>query len=553
MLCLAALVATALAALSTSLLARNTFITIPLAVPTLDGFYNAHITDSNAHVAGGRIDLVQPDLWLIDGAAVPDCSVLELYLESVDSALWSSLFLADGLTYPANECYVDGAYIPVATTTAVSGLSTLVTTTAATSTGTSAYDVPYPNGVSAVGFLTQANFTWDTTDNEALALDDFAFVLVTQTNKYSGGFGLASHPQGLGLLDYFYDKGLIVGKGYSIVFDNYADLNDTAGALLLGAVDTQYVSGSFYAFPSIPYVDWNENQLDRVLPIIALDSIVLENQDTAQQVTLLDGYAVPVLLDSRLSFSYLPLTILINLAVQANAYYNLDSERWIVKCSDISGSNAVLKFAIGPLTISIPLEDLMVDAFYGDNYLYFSGGSRACFLNVLPSSSLGYSSLGLPFLSHIYMAMDNEAGNIAMGVFNSNVLILLSDYDFSSSASSFNTAYNASAYEQGTSTKGYILSGHIPFATTVNATLSYTLTFFSANATVADAIPSRLSDVTISLGEVYTGSAGSKSASAASARTSSGGAAVQSYTKTDRTYVLYLVLLAGSVMGLALA
>lgn len=504
------------------------FITVPLAVQTGDNFYNALITDAAGSELGVRLDLLQPDIWLMNGNLVVACDVLNSYYNSLYSTATSYLdqvsFTYSGTVWAATECQMAGAYYPVTTTSENSASSTPAAAQTPLLGLASAISIPYPNGVVAEGHIRADNFSIGTTDNTRIELDNFSFLLADETNMFAGGLGLANNPHGLGLLDTLVASGKILSRGYLTYFSGYSDTNTTAGELLLGAVNQKYYSGNFYQFPVLPYVGLDGAR--STLPIVLLDGFVLENLNTSQLVSLSVGLPEPFVLDSRLSYSYIPLSYIVNLAVQTNAFYNLENNRWIVKCLDFQNSNALLHFKFGPLTVKIPLTALIVDAYYGDSFLYFSTGVRACFLNVLPSSDLGYSSLGLPFLTNIYLAMDNDGGQVAMANANGDLDLEQSDFSFLDSPSALPTAV-ASASNVTSSTVAYIQSGTIPFATKANySSTSVTMTFFTASGTGADAVLARFSGVTIVSGEVYITGAQAMStgasASAANARTSSG-------------------------------
>ncbi|SGZ46826.1 CIC11C00000002983 [Sungouiella intermedia] len=550
--------------LTTSL--TNTFITIPLAVPSDDAYYNAQVTDGTGNQMGVRVDLLQPDVWLMNGLDIIDCSVLVTYLKEHSGASTALSISYSNEEWAASVCHMAGAYTPetVITTTEASTTSTYtltinVNTAALTSVG-------YPNGIFAEGVMYYANLSLGTTLNNKVDLTDFRFILADDSNMYAGGLGLSRHPDNLGLLGTLKQQGRILGSGYSLFLSGYENLNSTGGELLLGAVNKKYFTGSLYLFPYIPYEGWN-TQLGAFapLPIMALESLFLENIDTGEQVTLSSGVPLPLVLDTRLSYSFLPLDYIIDLAIQTNAYYNSEYRRWIVRCLDITSSNATIHFQFGPLDVSIPLSALIYDAYYGESFLYFTNGERACFLNVMPDTLLGYSSLGLPFLSHVYLAMDNEAGNVAMAAGNPNVTVNTLNFDFSQSASTF-ASYSASQAANATNatagtTIAYIQSGFIPFATSVNYTSdnSYTMTFFSANSSNAQTIPTRFTMATIQSGEVYltggdasTVSGPMASASAANAHTlKSEGLSVKSYfVSREASIIPYVLLLTGTVMAL---
>lgn len=515
---------------------------------------------------GVRVDLLQPDLWLLNGMDIVDCSVLQSYYDMHSDASINSISYSSK-EWAASMCHLAGAYTPVEVgTTVVSSKTSTFTSTIAIPASSPASSVAYPNGIFADGVVLSSNFSLGTTSNNRIDLDDFQFFLASETNMYAGGLGLSRHPQNLGVLDTLKDQGRILASGYSLFLTGYSNQNTSAGELLLGAVDQKYYTGSFYLFPLISYEGWQSLDSFSPLPIMVLERLFLENIDTNQKVTL-SSAAVPLVLDTRLSYSFLPLEIVINLAIQTNAYYNSQYQRWLVRCLDITGSNATMHFQFGPLDISIPLTALIYDAYYGDNYLYFSSGVRACFLNVMPDTSLGYSSLGLPFLSHVYLAMDNEAGNVALAAGNPEELIDPQDFIFSQSPSalpSFKASLVANnSIEATRTTIAYIESGFIPFATSANySSLGFTMTFFSANSSKGGTIPGIFTVATILSGEVYvTGSDGSTisgskaSASAANAQTPmSQGISVKSYiVSREASYLPYVLLLSSILMILVMS
>lgn len=537
-------------------------------MPSDDAYYNAQVTDASGNEMGVRVDLLQPDVWLLNGLDIVDCSVLQTFYQHHSDASVSSISYASR-QWGASVCHLAGAYTPVEVVTTVEKSETTILTETTDPASTMPSSVVYPNGIWAEGVLQTANLSIGTTTNNRIDLDEIQFFLASGTNVYAGGLGLSKHPQNLGLLDTLKDQGRILSSSYSLFLSGYANLNSTAGELLLGAVDQKYYSGPLYLFPLIPYERWGSPDTFAPLPILVLEKLFLENIDTHQKVTLSGDQPIPLVLDTRISYSFLPLEIIINLAIQTNAYYNSQYQRWLVRCLDITGSNATMHFQFGPLDIAVPLTSLIYDAYYDDNYLYFSSGVRACFLNVMPDSSAGYSSLGLPFLSHVYLAMDNEAGNVAMAKGNPGEQVDSEQFDFSESASplpSFTVSLAANrSVATADTTIAYIQSGFIPFATSANYSSSgFTMTFFSANSSGGGTVPGRFTVATILSGEIYvtgadgstvSGSRASGSASAANARTlSSRGMSVKSYVVSqEASYLPYVLLFGGTIMAILMA
>ena len=106
---------------------------------------------------------------------------------------------------------------------------------------------------------------------------------------------------------------------------------------------------------------------------------------------------IPVLLDSRASNFYLPLEVIINLAIQTRAYYSSELTRWLVTCHPLLDVKAAIEIQIGGLMVSVPISKFIGRAVYNGSSLNFENGAEACVLKVVPSSVTGYNMLGLPF------------------------------------------------------------------------------------------------------------------------------------------------------------
>lgn len=493
------------------------FVTIPLRVDTSDHYFNALVTDAYGNEVGARLDFLQPDIWLIDGLKVPSCANVTI---DVGASNTLTFYVENNTTMLVSACHLGGAFTPMTVQTVTSGLLVATETLTITASEATTYSIPYPNGVVAEGSIYSSNLSLGTTGDGILKLDNFSFVLVDSTNKFDGGLGLALEPEGLGLLSYLKAAGMIFDHSYSVYLSDYDQSTLTNGALLLGAVDSLFVNGSFYAYPPIPYEGWDSSNFGP-LPIILVNDIELENLRTGALLSLLNNGPVSFVLDSRLSFSFLPMETIVNLAIQADAYFSSDNNRWVVRCSDIESSDAIIHFKIGPLTVDLPLSDLMIDAFYGDSYLYFSSGVRACFLNVLPDTVLGYPALGLPFLAKVYFAMNNENGHLALGKALPNVYI--DDYEEESSYSleQLLTVNLHTANLTTSALVSFMLNGTIPFATTINTTYTETLIFGLANTSEDRGIPSLFSGITIVSGRVYITGGGTASVTGVTTSTAS--------------------------------
>ncbi|CAH2352664.1 hypothetical protein CLIB1423_07S04742 [[Candida] railenensis] len=455
-----------------------------------------------------RIDTLQPDLWVMNANDIYNCSYFddeineELssygtgYFETASTGIATETICAQGGEYTTSTDQIFPSPEPSL------GIY-----------NQERYDLPYINGISANGVLLTDTVAFLSSRDYLIWLGNFTFADVNDTNVYYGGVGLAGNPTGSGFLDTLTNLGLIKSPSYSMWF--YNDTGDSygIGELILGAVDTKYLDGSFLEFDMLPhtgpkFTGGRSDLIDRLrLPIIAVDDILVQNSDSGQSTSLSsDAGTIPVALDSRSAYSFLPLSVIINLAVQTNALYSSTLDRWIVDCTLIRDLNAYIEFDIGSLTVQVPLNKFLTNAFVDTQQLTYSSGAEACYLMVLPSTNQGFSSLGLPFLTSIYLAVDNASGKIAIANVNQNVSIALDDFTQTASSLFAASAYTATA-SNFTSTSAdsisSISSNHIPFATAYSSSANLTLTYSIPSATGdGESIPARFSGATILSGEI---------------------------------------------------
>lgn len=536
------------ASTSTPTTTTQPLLTVQLSMPDDDVYYNALMTDNGGNELGVRIDFLQPDVWFINALAVSNCY-----------ADYTAEVYSSSTSYDADNdiCYLYGGYTPYTTATVTNGSIEVVYTATDAWTTSEPTTLAYPDGIVAEGVQFTGNLSVGVLGGKFVELDDIQFGLIDDTNVYAGGLGLALSDSGLGLLDALVLQGVIPGLGYSTYFSDY--VNNGTGHLILGAVNQLYYTGDFYQYPLIPYEGWTDGTLDsRPLPIVGLDEISLYNPASGKAKTLYANLSVAVTLDPRSSYSYLPWDCIIELAVQTNAYFLLKLDRWLVRCTDIELSEATVNFTFGPLIVPVPLSLMLTEAYYNDNYLFFSDGDPACFLTILPVTDLGYYTLGLPFLSQIYFAMDTEGGTVAMANKKPNVNV---SYVEELNNKQVNGTFDfPSGNDTVENSVGYISSGTIPFATMVANSSDLTMTFLEANVTNTEVIPSRFSAVVIQSGEIYVTipddsltTTNSVSATAASAPTPSSGAVAILAFGSDGPNILYFILFLGGILGVCLA
>ncbi|KAI3406541.2 YPS7 [Candida oxycetoniae] len=495
-----------------------------------DSYYNAQFQFGDQKEVGLRLDLVQPEIWVMNQESFVACSEI-------------------------TNCARRGVY----TSTALESMPTPSSNSGVSVRNGQDYIIPYMNPIQARGEFVTDNMNFNITNGMNLQMSNITFLDANVTNMYVGGLGLAIRPQGSGFLPTLVEQGIIRSPGYSLWFNTFNDTDDYDdyfAQLLPGVVNTKYLIGDLYEFemlphsgtkyPEYPYIEQDLARL--TLPVINLDDIRVERLDLGESLSMKsDDEALPVLLDSRIIYSYLPLSVIVNLAIQTNAYYSAEAGRWLVECDTLSASNATIVFQIGSnLSIKVPIRDFLIEAVFRDNLLHFESGAEACYLTLLPNSASGFNALGLPFLKHIYLVVDNEGSKVAIAqtnsylnvnrstlfndndekrlqAFNQSALQFLSSSSTSTSTStSTNTNTNTNTNSNSNSNSSsiaYIESGTIPFATSAsyihkNGVLSYSKIDQNVSyETVVLDIPARLSGAVIRSGSIYvTGYSGEQSA-----------------------------------------
>lgn len=248
--------------------------------------------------------------------------------------------------------------------------------------------------------------------NQSLSVPHMNFILANYSNVLAGGLGLALGGMANNFLQSLVDNQEINSTSYSLYLGR---MDSPSMELHLGGIDTSKIKGDFVEFDFIPYIDESGASVNDV-PIVPLTGVSVTSGGTGLSAELgsFDN-AVPALLDSRTYFSYLPYDVVIDLALQMNAFYSSTLQRWLVDCS-IGYLAATVDFKFGNLTVHIPLSELIYLLYDDDNNLltFQSSGASLCFISVLPQEYEGLVLLGTPFLRNIYLAVDLESRKLAM-------------------------------------------------------------------------------------------------------------------------------------------
>lgn len=462
-----------------------------------------------------RLDVLQNGVWVMNGNDVMNCLYLQTWWSSESSVHSDEIsHLPASITtaseYTATVCADAGAF-----TTDDAIIESLPDSKEPNMENLDPFRIPYLNTINATGVVLTSNLTVFNANNQSIEISDFTFVDVNLSNVFVGGFGLAgNYLNRNGILDSLADEDIIGSNGYSLHFGSFSDTGVEFAQVMPGTIDQKYYMGNLYSYKMLGNSGNRfsgnglnfENELvkNMMIPSTQLTGLDLENQDTGETTGLKSGSnPMPVIFDSRTIFNLIPLDVIVNIAMQTNAFYSEQVNRWIVECDTIRNSNAAINFSFGNLTIGVPIEDFLLDASTSGENLTFTSGKPACFLKFLPASD-GFSTLGLSFLKSIYLAVDNEGGNIGMARANKAIHLKQSDYfPLNQHVHPYNES-EASSNATDVKSIDSIRYNHIPFATTWNDSASGSLTFSpygSAHNTLT--VPARFSGAFITSGEVF--------------------------------------------------
>ncbi|KGQ85731.1 hypothetical protein MG1_05191 [Candida albicans GC75] len=508
-------------------------------IPPNDIFYNADFNFGNNDTNNDiqlRLDLIQPEIWVLNKYNFPPCEDFLANTNSPTTTKTTPSTFTSTMDYNyVLSCASYGAY------TSSSNPEDMESPTPGVNVQNyQPYIIPYLNSLEASGEFVTDDISFNLTTGDPIEFKNMTFLDVNDSNALVGGLGLAGTPKGSGFLYSLVDQGIIESPGYSLWFSNDSNPDTAIAQLLPGVINQKYYVGNFYQFDMIPhtgfrynasYQEQNQDLFNLILPVIQISDILMVNLNSGQKLTMKSNDdQIPVLLDSRASNFYLPLEVIINLAIQTRAYYSSELTRWLVTCHPLLDVKAAIEIQIGGLTVSVPISKFIDRAVYNGSSLNFENGAEACVLKVVPSSVTGYNMLGLPFLKQIYLAVDNEGKKIALA--NSNKYLKMTKQDIfndvanpdqhvynntageladitNSNSSSSDTTSSIESGNSGISGNSidYIKSGKIPFATVYSESTEGTFIYSSlsqtSGATVILDIPARFSGASIKSGLIY--------------------------------------------------
>lgn len=194
-------------------------------------------------------------------------------------------------------------------------------------------------------------------------------------------------------------EGKINSNAYSLWLN---DQGASAGSILFGGVDTAKYAGALQTISVIPnngvYRDFN----------VALTAVGQNGTYDLPQ-----GSNIITHLNPGGPWSYLPDNITTILYRQLDVEYNSNSGEAVVDCN-IASRPGTIDFSFSGANISIPLKTFVVPWTTAD-------GRSACVFGILPSSLIGYVTLGISFLRAVYVVYDLDNNQISLAPTKYNI------------------------------------------------------------------------------------------------------------------------------------
>ncbi|KAK3367628.1 aspartic peptidase domain-containing protein [Podospora didyma] len=229
-----------------------------------------------------------------------------------------------------------------------------------------------------------------------------------------------------GLIDQLLLQGMIGVKAYSLWLN---DMESATGTILFGGLDTEKFTGTLKSLPLIP--DKTTNTTREF--VVNLTSVAVANKD--RTITASNPAAVPVLLDSGTTLTYLPGSITSKIFAELKAVDDTRTKSGsgdvYVDCNLRNDASLELRYQFGgqngPL-ISVPAVDLIFDL-PGKGDIDFPilpfPTSRACSLGIQRDDK--NFILGDTFLRSAYVVYDLTHNQVALAqsiqnATNSNVI-----------------------------------------------------------------------------------------------------------------------------------
>ncbi|CAK7273412.1 hypothetical protein SEPCBS119000_005640 [Sporothrix epigloea] len=312
----------------------------------------------------------------------------------------------------------------------------------------SGFDISYLDGTGSTGSYISDNFEIAGTTVKSLQMG-----LATQTVRGTGimGIGYSASESTLdiypNLIDQFQKQGLTSTRAYSIYLNDY---RAETGSILFGGVDTEKFIGDLSVMPILRTTQNGTDASYAVLAVTlnAMTAVPGPGSDT-YPVDFGPAQAIPAVLDSGTTLSYLPSDVASSLFTSIGAYTdNRETGYTFIDCDGPADLKVTLTLGRGAIIV-LPASQLVIDAFQGfqdiipsnvpfSNACLFgfqdigiassasssssSSSSLASKLSAIAAASAGgsYALLGDSFLRSAYAVYDLTNNEIALAQANLN-------------------------------------------------------------------------------------------------------------------------------------
>jgi hypothetical protein len=227
-------------------------------------------------------------------------------------------------------------------------------------------------------------------------------------NEANASYG-STYPS---IVDNLKSQGYINSKAYSLWLD---DLESNKGSILFGGVDHSKYHGNLIGLPIQPDV-FTDNLTSFTVSLTSIGFV-----DPSLKDTLYSGPALPALLDSGTSFTYLPDNIAIAILSGVGVAQDNSTGLNLAPCS-LNRTNANLTFGFGGTdgpVITVALSEFVSDPYVlDDGSILKINGEDVCLFGIMAGGDNTTTVLGDTFLRSAYVVYDLE--NYLIGIANTN-------------------------------------------------------------------------------------------------------------------------------------
>ncbi|KAA8911103.1 aspartic peptidase domain-containing protein [Sphaerosporella brunnea] len=330
---------------------------------------------------------------------------LRLHLDTGSSDIWVESASSDLCMQSSDPCQTTGTFDTNASSTYT--------------TVSNDFQISYVDGEYAQGDYGKDVFRL--ADGTAVKGVQFGIGLESTSTEGIMGIGLEQNEvqvQRLGKAPYpgltrlMQQQGLIKSQAYSLWLN---DLEANTGEVLFGGVDTAKFDGELTTIP----LDKRAGSSTAREFMITLTALGLTNNQGKTLTLTSSNFAVPVLLDTGTTYTYLPTDLFQEIVDQVGAQVNDKTGVPIVPC-DIRNYQGTVDYNFSGTVIPVSLNELVVDAYtYDGSPATYSDGTPLCYFGILDAGS-DNNVLGDTFLRSAYVVFDleNEAVSIGKAKFN---------------------------------------------------------------------------------------------------------------------------------------